>query len=165
MSLIFGPSKVLSRPSERVSEDEFGENLNNIANNMITVMNGFGGVGLAGVQVGLNKRIIVATLGGENVTMINPEIKSVSEEVQKNSEGCLSFPLNTFVVTRPISLTVEYQGLDGKSVTEAFEGLDATIVQHEVEHLDGITVLDKVSRLKRDMYVRKFKKFRKKIGK
>ena len=165
MSLIFGPHKVLSVRSERFTEDEFGDDLISLSNFMISMMNQLGGVGLAGVQIGVKKRIIVANISGEDVTFVNPEVRSASEELSSLEEGCLSFPLQTFFIDRPSSVTIEYQSLDGKRVVEAFEGVDSAIVQHEIDHLNGVTILDKVSRLKRDMYKRKFKKFRKKIGK
>lgn len=158
MRLIFGPDKILKQKSEPFSDSEFGEELEVLAKSMLKIMRGFGGVGLAAIQLGLPKRILVGEADGMEFVLINPEIKELSEEVEPFDEGCLSFPIKTFKIERPSNVTVSYRNPDGTKTEETFTGLAARIVQHEIDHLNGITILDKVSNLKKDIYIRKMKK-------
>jgi len=162
MRLIFGPDKTLKQKSEPFSDSEFGEELEVLAKSMLKIMRGFGGVGLAAIQLGLPKRILVGEADGVEFALVNPEIKELSEEVDSFNEGCLSFPMQSFNLERPADVTVSYRNPDGTKVEETFTGLAARIVQHEIDHLNGITILDKVSPLKRNIYVRKMKKTLKK---
>jgi peptide deformylase len=163
--LKFGPHRSLNQKSEPLAEGEFGEFAEQLSQSMLKIMRGFGGIGLAAVQVGVPKRLLVVDAGEGEIVMINPVITSASEETREMEEGCLSFPLQMFKISRPSEVTVEYRKVDGSPAEETFFGLTATAVQHEIDHLDGVTVLEKVSRLKKDIYRRKFKKFRRKIGK
>ena len=163
--LKFGPHKSLNQKSEPQSENEFGDFSEQLSQSMLKIMRAFGGVGLAAVQVGVPKRLIVVDVGDGEIVMINPIIKSFSEDMKEPEEGCLSFPLQMFKIKRPAEVTVEFRRVDGSTAEETFFDLSAVAVQHEIDHLDGITVLEKVSRLKKDIYRRKFKKFRRKIGK
>jgi peptide deformylase len=165
MSLIFGPHKNLTKKSALIEDSEFGDEMAELSEAMLALMSALGGVGLAGVQIGIPKRIIVANVGEGNIVLINPVIKSVSDEESELEEGCLSFPLKTFRIKRPSEVTVNFRLPDGRESEETFSGMEAAVVQHEIDHLDGITVFSKVSRLKRDLYSRKFKKFRRNIGK
>jgi len=162
MRLIFGPDKTLRQKSEPFTEGEFGDELEALAQSMLKIMRGFGGVGLAAIQLGLPKRILVGEADGEAFALVNPEIKDLSDEVEPFDEGCLSFPMKTFKIERPSEVTVSYRRPDGTRAEETFMGLAARIVQHEIDHLNGVTILDKISSLKRDIYIRKMKKTLKK---
>lgn len=126
------------------------------------------GIGLAAVQVGVLKRILVADVmwrddagSGEQHVLINPEIVSDSQDLHPYQEGCLSFPDQFAEVTRPASVKVRFLDLDGKQQEKEFEGLLATCVQHEIDHLNGITFVDHISSLKRDIILRRLKKMKK----
>jgi peptide deformylase len=89
---------------------------------------------------------------------INPEIVAQSDAVSVYEEGCLSIPDYYAEVERPAGVTVRFQDLSGKLNEVAAEGLLATCLQHEIDHLDGVLFIDHISKLKRDMVVRKFTK-------
>jgi len=157
------PDKVLREVSNEVKKDEFGEDLNSFLETMINVMNENNGIGLAAIQIGVKKRIIVANIDNKPIAMINPEVLSVGEATSKVVEGCLSVPTVLEEIERSSSVVVKYMDKDGNSTEEEFEGLSSHIIQHEIDHLDGITILNKISRLKRDIYRRKVNKLRKKL--
>ena len=111
MRLIFGPDKTLRQKSEPFTDGEFGDELEALAQSMLKIMRGFGGVGLAAIQLGLPKRILVGEADGEAFALVNPEIKDLSDEVEPFDEGCLSFPMKTFKIERPSEVTVLYLSL------------------------------------------------------
>lgn len=126
------------------------------------------GIGLAAVQVGELKRLLVADVSwrdeggpGEQYVLINPEIIENSEDDHPYKEGCLSFPDQFAEVIRPASIRVRYQDLNGTTKEETFDGLMATCIQHEIDHLNGITFVDHISLTKRDMILRKLTKLKK----
>ena len=126
------------------------------------------GIGLAAVQVGELKRMLVADVTwrdeggpGDQWVLINPEIISGSEEERVYKEGCLSFPDQFAEVMRPDSVRVKYQDLDGAWHEKEFEDLLATCIQHEIDHLNGIVFVDHISMVKRDMILRKLTKLKK----
>lgn len=164
MRLIFGPNKVLKQKSKPVSDEEFGDDMVILSQSMLKIMRGFGGVGLAGIQLGLPKRILVGEADGKEFVLINPEIKEKSKEEVSFNEGCLSFPMESFKIDRPSNIIVSYQNTDGTRIEEQFSGLASRIIQHEMDHLNGITILDKVSHLKRSLYIKKMNKRLKKYN-
>jgi peptide deformylase len=129
------------------------------------------GIGLAATQVGIERRIFVMDLqepeeeDGEPVrkpmAFINPEILSVSDETSTYNEGCLSIPEQYAEVERPTRCRVKWQDADGKGHEEELDGLMATCVQHEIDHLNGVLFTDHISKLKRDMLMKKLAKLRK----
>jgi peptide deformylase len=129
------------------------------------------GIGLAATQVGIERRIFVMDLqepeeeDGEPVrkpmAFINPEILSVSDETSVYNEGCLSIPEQYAEVERPTRCRVKWQDADGGSHEEELDGLMATCVQHEIDHLNGVLFTDHISKLKRDMLMKKLAKLRK----
>ncbi len=126
------------------------------------------GIGLAAVQVGVLKRLLVADVTwrddggpGKQYVLINPEIVDKSDEPHVYKEGCLSFPEQFADVTRPKTVRVRYLDLQGKQKEETFEGLLATCIQHEIDHLNGIVFVDHISNVKRDMILRKLTKLKK----
>jgi peptide deformylase len=150
-----------SAPVERVDDE-----LRKLADAMLETMYDAPGVGLAAVQVGIPRRLIVldTSKDDDNLTplvLINPEILMLGSELKLHEEGCLSIPDVQVEIERPSSLTVRYLDREGKQQEMAADGLLATAIQHELDHLDGKLIIDFLSRLKRDMVIRKFKKLAK----
>ncbi|MGB8869658.1 MAG: peptide deformylase [Rhodomicrobium sp.] len=136
-------------------------------NNMLETMYAAPGIGLAAVQVGVLRRMLVVDIArGEDepkkpMMLINPEIVSTSDTPRVHEEGCLSIPEMYAEVERPASVRVRYVDIEGKQREEDFEDLLATVVQHEIDHLNGLLFIDYLSRLKRDLLVKKFYKAQK----
>jgi peptide deformylase len=145
---------------------------------MLDTMYANHGIGLAAVQVGVLKRIIVVDIdwpspryedeGGEPeeatpnpIVMINPEITRKSTQMKPYKEGCLSFPDQYSDVERPAEVTISYTDLDGKAQTLEADDLLAVCVQHEIDHINGIVFTDHISKLKREMIVKKLVKMKK----
>jgi peptide deformylase len=134
-----------------------------LMDDMLATMYAAPGIGLAAVQVGVPKRVIVMDLArGEEPKVpryfVNPEIVWASEEVLPYEEGCLSVPEIYDEVERPAKVRLRYLDYEGKAVEEEAEGLFAVCIQHEIDHLDGVLFIDHLSRLKRDRAVAKVKK-------
>jgi peptide deformylase len=124
------------------------------------------GIGLAAVQIGVPKRVIVIDLdqkeGKKNPrAFINPKILWASEEMAVFEEGCLSVPEIWDDVERPARIRAEYLDLDGKKVELEADGMLATCLQHEMDHLNGVLFIDHLSRLKRSMAIKKLTKAKK----
>lgn len=136
-----------------------------ILDNMLETMYALNGVGLAGNQVGLLKRLIVMDCAGKNekpnpIKMINPEIIKKSEETIIHNEGCLSVPREYADVSRSAQVTVCYLDENGKKQTLAADGLLSVCIQHEIDHLDGRLFIDYLSSLKRSRLVKHLEKRR-----
>lgn len=134
-----------------------------LLDDMLETMYDAPGIGLAACQIGDMRRLVVIDVAGKEeepnpLFLVNPEIVAVSEEKSVHEEGCLSIPDVTAEVERPAMARVSYLDREGKSQEAELEGFLATIVQHEVDHLNGVLFIDYLSRLKRDMIVRKFTK-------
>ena len=147
-----------SAPVERVDDA-----LRALADDMLETMYAAPGVGLAAVQVGILRRLIVLDTAGKEeephpLVLINPEILTLGSEMRVHEEGCLSIPDVRVEIERPGSLRVRYLDRDGKTQELEAEGLLATAIQHEIDHLNGRLIIDFLSRLKRDIIVRKFRK-------
>ncbi|WP_454847995.1 peptide deformylase [Rhizobium binxianense] len=159
--LIILPDPVLrqvSKPIERVDAD-----LNRLADDMLETMYDAPGIGLAAIQIGVPRRMLVIDLAKEGedkqpLVVINPEIVRSSDDRSVYEEGCLSIPDYYAEVERPASVTVKYLDRDGKEQTVEADGLLATCLQHEIDHLNGVLFIDHISRLKREMVIKKFTK-------
>ncbi|MDQ1184885.1 MULTISPECIES: peptide deformylase [Agrobacterium] len=159
--LIILPDPLLrqqSKPVETVDSE-----IQRLADDMLETMYDAPGIGLAAIQVGVPRRMLVIDLSRDDeenkpLVFINPEILKVSDEVSTYEEGCLSIPDYYAEVERPASLTVGYVDRDGKQQTVEADGLLATCLQHEIDHLNGVLFIDHISRLKRDMVIKKFTK-------
>jgi peptide deformylase len=141
---------------------------------MIETMYDAHGIGLAAIQVGVDQRILVIDLQEETTTdddgketpvrapraYINPEILSVSDETKVYNEGCLSIPEQYAEVARPAACRVRWQDETGAAFEEDLDGLLSTCMQHEIDHLNGVLFTDHISRLKRDMVMKKLAKMR-----
>lgn len=148
----------VSKPVQSVTDDILA-----LADDMLETMYDAPGVGLAAVQVGVPRRLIVIDVAGDDedanpLVMINPEIIAEGEEARSQEEGCLSIPEVLVEITRPTPIKVRYLDRDGEQQELEAYGLLATAIQHEIDHLNGKLIIDFLSRLKRDMVVRKFKK-------
>ena len=151
----------LSNPVERVDAP-----LRKLADDMLATMYDAPGIGLAAIQIGEPVRMLVIDLAKEDETpapqvFINPEVLDSSDARSIYEEGCLSIPDYYAEVERPASVRVKYLDRDGKLQEIEAEGLMATCLQHEIDHLNGVLFIDHISKLKRDMVVKKFKKLAK----
>lgn len=148
----------ISDPVERVDDAVV-----KLMDDMLETMYAAPGVGLAAVQVGILKRIIVLDTAKDDappnpIAMANPELVALGSTTRVHEEGCLSIPDVHVDIERPATATVRFIDRHGKQQEMAVDGLLATAVQHEIDHLDGHLIIDFLSRLKRDMVIRKFKK-------
>ena len=159
--LIILPDPVLrqvSKPVERVDAP-----LRKLADDMLETMYDAPGIGLAAIQIGEPLRMLVIDLAKEDEppephVFINPEIVWSSEERSVYEEGCLSIPDYYAEVERPATVRVAYIDREGKQAELEADGLMATCLQHEIDHLNGELFIDHISKLKRDMVIRKFTK-------
>jgi peptide deformylase len=134
-----------------------------LMDDMLETMYEAKGIGLAAIQIGVPKRIIVMDLAGEDeerkpVFFVNPEILDPSDETSLYQEGCLSVPEFYEEVERPARCRIRFLDYKGDKQTIDAEGLLATCIQHEMDHLNGVLFIDRISRLKRDRILRKLKK-------
>jgi peptide deformylase len=155
------PNPLLKQVSLPV--DAVDDELRALMDDMLETMYDAPGVGLAAIQVGVPKRVIVMDLARDEEEpqpryFVNPEILWTSEETAPYEEGCLSVPDYFDAVERPEKVRVRYLGYDGKPVEEEAEGLYAVCIQHEMDHLNGVLFIDHLSRLKREQAVKKVKK-------
>ncbi|KQZ15437.1 peptide deformylase [Mesorhizobium sp. Root554] len=153
--------RLVSKPIERVDAP-----LRKLADDMLATMYDAPGIGLAAIQIGEPLRMLVIDLAKEDEepaphVVINPEILENGEQRSVYEEGCLSIPDYYAEVERPASVRVKYLDRDGKEQEMLAEGLMATCLQHEIDHLNGVLFIDHISKLKRDMVVKKFKKLAK----
>ncbi len=151
----------ISEPIERVDAE-----LLKLADDMLETMYAAPGIGLAAIQVAVPKRLIVLDVSEEDeerspIVMINPEIVARGDELRPHEEGCLSIPDVLVDIERPGTVKIRYIDREGKEQILDAEGLLATAVQHEIDHLEGKLIIDFLSRLKRDMVIKKFKKLAK----
>ena len=150
--------KTVSKPIERIGDD-----VHVLLDDMLETMYAAPGIGLAAVQLGVLKRLVVIDLAKEDeepqpIRFINPQIIWSSDELAEYEEGCLSIPEVYDTVTRPAEVKVRYVDASGDTVERHCNGLLAPCIQHEIDHLDGILFIDHLSRLKRDRVVKKFTK-------
>jgi peptide deformylase len=165
--LIILPDPVLrqlSQPVETVNAD-----VRRLADDMLDTMYDAPGIGLAAIQIGIPRQMLVIDVSkdGEEkqpLIFINPKILTTSDERSVYEEGCLSIPDYYAEVERPATITVEYIDLEGKQLTAKADGLLATCLQHEIDHLNGVLFIDHISKLKREMVIRKFTKAAKTRG-
>lgn len=131
------------RKKSRVVE-KFDSKLATLIDDMIQTMRNADGVGLAAVQVGVLKRVVVIDVGEGVMELVNPEIIEVSEEVQVTPEGCLSLPGQSGTTSRPMTVKVKAQDRNGKWYIHKGSELKAKAFCHEIDHLDGILYIDKL---------------------
>ena len=162
--IITVPNDILKKKSEPI--ENVGIDEKKLINDLFETMYHSKGIGLAAVQVGILKRILVIDVSSKDeqkkpMTFINPIIKSFSDEKSIYEEGCLSIPDTFIEIERPKICEVEYIDLSGKKKTLKCDGLLSTCIQHEINHLDGKLIIDHLSKLKRDFIIKKISKIRK----
>jgi peptide deformylase len=159
--ILTAPDPRLKAVSEPVAV--FDAELRTLIGDMIETMYDADGIGLAAIQVGAAKRLLVLDIdqkdgGRDPRVFINPVITWASDETAVMEEGCLSVPEIWDEVERPVRITLEYLDGEGAQQTLEADGLLATCLQHEMDHLDGVLFLDHLSRLKRSMALKKLTK-------
>ena len=160
------PNKILrqvSKPVEKVGKEE-----QNLMDDMIETMYKANGIGLAAIQIGIPKRIIVMDITRNDekknpMFFVNPIIKNKNSDLSRYEEGCLSVPDQFAEVDRPSSCEVEYLDYNGEKKFLKTSGLLATCIQHEMDHLEGILFIDYLSKLKKSMIVKKLSKQKNKV--
>lgn len=155
------PDPLLRKVSEPVTS--VNTEVKNLMDDMLETMYAAPGIGLAAVQVGVLKRIIVIDLSKDGqkkdpLFIVNPQITFKSDELISYEEGCLSIPNQFAEVKRPSSCKVNFLDYNGKEREINADGLLATCVQHEVDHLNGVLFIDHLSKLKKDIIIKKTKK-------
>jgi peptide deformylase len=151
--------RITSQPIERVDDE-----VRRLADDMLETMYDAPGIGLAAIQVAVPRRLLVIDVNDKEkeepnpIVMINPEILKLGDQLAPYEEGCLSIPDVRVEIERPSTVSVRYLDRDGRQQQIDADGLLATAIQHEMDHLDGRLIVDFMSRLKRDMVLRKFKK-------
>ena len=162
--IITVPNEVLKKISDPIESS--GESEKKLVNDLFETMYDSSGIGLAAVQVGFLKRILVIDVSTKEekknpLCFINPVIKKISDETSVYEEGCLSIPDTFIEIERPKICEVEYIDLDGKLKNIKCDGLLSTCLQHEINHLDGKLIIDNLTKLKRDMLIKKISKNKK----
>jgi peptide deformylase len=166
--------KVVAKPVVDINQNVLA-----LLNDMLETMYDANGIGLAATQISTDKRLIVMDCGEVNfeteglseeeynkkikengikpfpIKMINPRIVNLSDDLNEREEGCLSIPGYNANVKRPSSLKVEYTDENKKNITLEADGLLATCIQHEIDHLNGILFIDHISKLKREIILKK----------
>jgi peptide deformylase len=161
------PDKRLRLKSEPIKAID--KPLRALVDDMFETMYAAPGIGLAAIQIGVPQRLVTLDLAKKDDppdprVFINPEVIWTSDETSTYEEGCLSIPEYYEEVARPQAVRVKYLDLDGKPQEIAAEGLLATCLQHEIDHINGVLFIDHISKLKRAMVMKKFKKAAKKTG-
>ena len=164
--ILVEPNKILRQKSLNV--DKVDKDLQQLMDDMLETMYAAPGIGLAAIQVGIPKRVIVLDLSSREekknpMYFINPEILKKSETNSTYEEGCLSVPGQFAEINRPEKCHIKYLDYYGKPQEIKAEGMLATCIQHEMDHLEGVLFIDYLSKLKRTMIVKKLSKQKKAI--
>ena len=162
--IITVPSEILKKKSEPI--EKVGKNEKKLIKDLFDTMYASKGIGLAAVQVGILKRILVIDVSTKDeqkkpISLINPVIKRFSDDTSVYEEGCLSIPETFIEIERPKICEIEYIDLDGNKKELKCDGLMSTCVQHEINHLDGKLIIDHLSKLKKDFIIKKISKLQK----
>ncbi len=155
------PNKILrqiSKPVDKVGSDE-----QNLMRDMLETMYAANGIGLAAIQIGVPKRIIVMDISKDEnrkqpMYFVNPVVKNKNKEKSTYEEGCLSVPDQFAEIDRPSKCEIEFLDFNGEKKLIKAEGLLATCIQHEMDHLEGILFIDYLSKLKKSMIIKKLSK-------
>ena len=159
--ILVEPNKLLRKVSQPVKE--VNKEIQNIMDDMLETMYSANGIGLAAIQIGIPKNLIVIDLltkekKKDPLFFVNPKIIKKSSKMSKYDEGCLSIPNLFAEIQRPSECKVEYLDYQGKKKILKANGLLATCIQHEIDHLNGILFIDYLSKLKRDIILKKLSK-------
>jgi peptide deformylase len=166
--IVIEPDPILRKKSETL--EKVDNELRVLLDDMLETMYAAPGIGLAAVQIGILKRLIVIDISKDKekknpLFFINPEIISTSNKTSIYEEGCLSLPGHFAEIERPAECKIKFVDYNGKERELKANGLLATCIQHEVDHLNGILFIDYLSKLKKDMIVKKLIKHKKELNK
>ncbi len=166
--ILIEPDPILRKKSEIL--ETVDDELRALLDDMLQTMYAAPGIGLAAVQVGILKRLIVIDISKDKekknpLFLINPEIISLSKNTSVYEEGCLSLPGHFAEIERPAECQIKFIDYNGKEKKLKANGLLATCIQHEVDHLNGVLFIDYLSKLKKDMIVKKLIKHKKELDK
>ena len=157
------PNPILKKISKPVKE--VNDEIRSILDDMLDTMYDAPGIGLAAIQIGIPLRMLVIDISKEEkkdpLFLINPEIVEPSKDLSSFEEGCLSVPGIWEEIERPDKCKVKFLNRKGKKQEKKCNGLLATVIQHEMDHLEGIVFVDHLSRLKKDLSIKKSIKFQK----
>ena len=164
--ILIEPDPVLRQISKPVIQ--VGDKERKIMDDMLETMYKANGIGLAAIQIGIPKRIIVIDISKKEekknpIYFVNPVIKNKKKELLTYEEGCLSVPNQFAEIDRPSECEVEYLDYNNKKKNSKFSGLLATCIQHEMDHLEGILFIDYLSKLKKTMIIKKLSKQKDKV--
>ncbi len=167
-NIVIEPDPILRKKSENL--EKVDDELKKLLDEMLETMYAAPGIGLAAVQIGILKRLIVIDISKENekknpLFLINPKIISKSESTSIYEEGCLSLPGHFAEIERPAECKIKYLDYNGKEKEMTAKGLLSTCIQHEIDHLNGVLFIDYLSKLKKDMIVKKLIKHKKELNK
>jgi peptide deformylase len=162
-TIITEPNKLLRQVSKLV--EKVGKEEQKLMDDMLETMYKANGIGLAAIQIGIPKRIIVMDISKKEEIknpryFVNPVIKNKDTSKETYEEGCLSVPDQFAEIDRPSKCEVEYLDYNGEKKLLKAEGLLATCIQHEMDHLEGILFIDYLSKLKRSMIIKKLSKLK-----
>ena len=164
-TIIIEPDPILRKKSDAI--EKVDDELRKLMDEMLETMYEAPGIGLAAVQIGILKRLIVINISKEEkknpIFLINPEIITKSKNKSVYEEGCLSLPGQFAEIERPAECLIKYLDYQGKQKELKATGLMATCVQHEIDHLNGVLFIDYLSKLKKDMIIKKLKKRKKEL--
>ena len=164
-NILTEPNQLLRQVSKKVNN--VGTEEQKLMNDMLETMYSANGIGLAAIQIGVPKRIIVMDISKEKekkpMFFVNPEINNKNKIKSVYEEGCLSVPNQFAEIERPSSCEVKYLDYYGNEKILLAEGLLATCIQHEMDHLEGILFIDYLSKLKKSMILKKLSNEKKKI--
>ena len=160
------PDPFLRQKSENV--EEVNDDIRTLMDDMLDTMYDAPGIGLAAIQIGIPKRVIVIDLSKNEeektpMYFVNPEILNKSKEDASYEEGCLSVPGQFAEISRPDKCKVKFLDYNGEEQILEAEGLLATCIQHEMDHLEGILFIDYLSKLKKNMIIKKLSKHKKSL--
>ena len=166
--IVIEPDPILRKKSDAL--EKVDNDIRKLLNEMLETMYSAPGIGLAAVQIGILKRLIVIDISKEKenknpIFMINPEIIHKSNKTSMYEEGCLSLPGHFAEIERPAECLVKFLDYNGKEKELNAEGLLSTVIQHEVDHLNGVLFIDYLSKLKKDMIIKKLVKQKKEFDK
>ena len=167
-NIVIEPDPILRKRSSPV--EEVNNDLRKLLNDMLETMYAAPGIGLAAVQVGVLKRLIVIDISKnkekkEPLFLINPKLTFKSKNTSVYEEGCLSLPGHFAEIERPAECHLTFIDYSGKEKNLKAQGLLATCIQHEIDHLDGVLFIDYLSKLKKDMIIKKLTKHKKELDK
>lgn len=160
-NIITVPDEILRKISSPV--EKVGKNEKNLIKNLFDTMYASKGIGLAAIQIGIPKRIVVIDVSNKDqekkpICLINPIILKKSSDTSVYEEGCLSIP-NTFIeIERPKTIWIKYIDQNGEKNEIKLDGLLSTCAQHEIQHCDGKLIIDFLSKLKKDLLIKKLSK-------